>query len=126
LLVALEHLKAETPVSPEALDHFLQHRPQALPDLSKPSPELAMTKIALKAEAAAVFEILKTAMGVLLFPAVVAFHESRGLIYVDDRYAEAVISRLKAAHAPASLSVEPQDRRLGRSPTYTRYCRTPF
>jgi hypothetical protein len=103
------------------------NRPPALPDLPKPLfGVLSMTRIVLKSDAAAVFEILKTAMGVLLYPTVIAFHESRGLIYVNDHCAEAVISRLKKADAPASLLVEPQDRRLGRSATYTRYCRTPF
>jgi hypothetical protein len=85
-----------------------------------------MTKIVVKSDATAVFEVLKTATGVLLYPTVIAFHESRGLIYVNDQYAEAVISRLKKADPPASILVERQDRRLGRSPTYTRYCRTPF
>jgi hypothetical protein len=56
-----------------------------------------MTKIVVKSDATAVFEVLKTATGVLLYPTVIAFHESRGLIYVNDQYAEAVISRLKKA-----------------------------
>jgi len=86
-----------------------------------------MTKIILgKSDAATVFEILKTPASVLLHPTVIAFHESRGLIYVADAYADAILSHLKETRAPASVSVEPQDRRLARSATYTRYPRMPF
>jgi len=86
----------------------------------------AMTKIVLKTDAAALFELLKTPMGILLHPVVIAFQESERLVYVADRYATAIMSRLTEAAAPASLSVEPQDRRLTRSATYSRYRRAPF
>ena len=112
------------PGSPRPLP---RNRLPALPDLPKLLfGVFAMTKIVLKSDAAALFEILKTSMGVLLCPTVIAFHESRRLIYVNDQYAEVVVSRLKKADAPASLLAQPQDRRLGRSATYARYRRTPF
>ena len=56
-----------------------------------------MTKIILKSEAAPVFNIFKTPLSILLHPAIVAYHESRGVIYVTDPYAETAISHLTEA-----------------------------
>jgi hypothetical protein len=40
-----------------------------------------MTKIVLKSEAAPIFDFLRTPLRVLFHPAILAYHESRGLIY---------------------------------------------
>ncbi len=57
-----------------------------------------MTKIILKSEAAAsMFEVLKTPLSVLLHPTIVAYHESRGAIYVADPYADLTVNRLTEA-----------------------------
>jgi hypothetical protein len=57
-----------------------------------------MTKLVLSSEAAApVFEMLKTPLSVLLHPTIVAFHESQGMLYVADSYAEVTTSRLTEA-----------------------------
>ena len=63
-----------------------------------------MTKILLSSEAAApIFEVLKTPLSVLLHPTIVAFHISRGLIYVADSYADLTTSRLTEAGIPIEV-----------------------
>ncbi len=57
-----------------------------------------MTKIVVSPTAAApVFEVLKTPLSVLLHPTIVAFHESRGALYVADLYADLTVNRLTEA-----------------------------
>jgi hypothetical protein len=63
-----------------------------------------MTKIVLSSETAApVFEVLKTPLSVLLHPTIVAYHESQGVIYVADSYAELTTSRLTEAGIPIEV-----------------------
>ena len=63
-----------------------------------------MTKIILASEAAAsVFQVLKTPLSVLLYPTVIAYHESAGTIYVADPYAEIALSRLTEAGFPIEV-----------------------
>jgi len=80
-----------------------------------------MTKIFLGSSATAVFEMLKTPLGVLLHPTVIAFRESRGLIYVPDLYADDVIGHLEGAGMLASLVRAPRQPQLHRNATYTLY-----
>ena len=57
-----------------------------------------MTKIVLSSEAAApMFEVLRTPLRVLLHPALVAYHESQGTIYVADPCADLTVNRLTEA-----------------------------
>lgn len=62
-----------------------------------------MTKIFLKSESAPVFDILKTPLGVLFYPAIVAYHESKSTIYVAEPYAEVAVSRLTEAGIPIDV-----------------------
>ena len=80
-----------------------------------------MTKIFLGISATAVFEMLKTPFGLLLHPTVIAFHESRGLVYVRDQYADDIIGHLEEAGIPACLSRPPRQPQLHRNATYTLY-----
>jgi hypothetical protein len=80
-----------------------------------------MTKIFLGISATAVFEMLKTPFGLLLHPTVIAFHESRGLIYVHDQYADSIVEHLKGVGIPASLLQSPREPPLHRNATYTQY-----
>jgi hypothetical protein len=63
-----------------------------------------MTKIVLKSDSAApVFEVLRTPLGVLLYPTVIAYHESEAAIYVADPYADLTVSRLADAGVPIEV-----------------------
>jgi hypothetical protein len=81
-------------VRPEALEHFT-FPTSRLPDSHfRTFPVLNMTKIVLKSEAAPLFEVFKTPLSILLYPAVVAYHESQSAIYVADPYADLAVGRL--------------------------------
>jgi hypothetical protein len=56
-----------------------------------------MTKILLKSESVRVFDLLRTPLSVLFHPHVIAYHESRNLIYVADPYGALTVSRLTEA-----------------------------
>jgi hypothetical protein len=56
-----------------------------------------MTKILLNPEASLVFKMLKSPLGVLLHPGVLAHHESKGAIYIADTYADVMANRLTEA-----------------------------
>jgi hypothetical protein len=63
-----------------------------------------MTKIVLKSEIAApVFEVLKTALSVLLYPTVIAYQESESTIYVGESYADLTVCRLTEAGVPIDV-----------------------
>jgi hypothetical protein len=62
-----------------------------------------MTKIVLKSEAAPVFEILKTHLGVLLHPGVIAYRESESTIYMADSHADLAVTRLTEAGVPIEV-----------------------
>ena len=61
-----------------------------------------MTKIVLKSEAAPVFDVFKTPLSVLLYPAVIAYRESQRELYVADLYADLAANHL----TEAGLAVE--------------------
>ncbi len=63
-----------------------------------------MIKIVLKSEAGRNAEVCKTALTALLYPAVVAYHESRGLLYVAESHMEATLSRLDEAGVATEVS----------------------
>jgi len=62
-----------------------------------------MVKIVIKSESGQNPDAYKTALTALLYPAVVAYHESRGLIYVAESHAEATVSRLAEAGVPIEI-----------------------
>lgn len=63
-----------------------------------------MTKIVISPTAAApIFEVLKTPLSVLLHPTIVAYHESRGAIYVADPYGDLTVNRLTEAGVPFEI-----------------------
>jgi hypothetical protein len=63
-----------------------------------------MTKIVLNSESGREAEACRTALTALLHPTVLAYHETRGLIYVDDRVADVTVSRLIEAGVPAEVT----------------------
>jgi hypothetical protein len=56
-----------------------------------------MTKIVLKSESGYEAEACKKALTALLYPTILAYHESRGMIYVADPTADDTVSRLMEA-----------------------------
>jgi hypothetical protein len=56
-----------------------------------------MTKIVLKSESGQEAQACRTALTALLHPTILAYHETRGLIYVADRVADITVSRLMEA-----------------------------
>ena len=90
-------------MSPEALEHlaFSTSCPSGFP--SKSRRYTHMTKFVVKSEWAQVFDILRTPLGVLFYPAIIAYHESKRILYIADPYAEATISRLTEAGFPTDV-----------------------
>jgi hypothetical protein len=62
-----------------------------------------MTKIVFKSEPGQNADVYKTALAALLYPAVFAYHESRGVIYVAESHLEATVSRLEEAGVPIEV-----------------------
>ncbi len=63
-----------------------------------------MTKIVLKSESGQEAEACRTALAALLYPTILAYHESRALIYVADPKAEVTLSRLIEAGIPVEVT----------------------
>ena len=62
-----------------------------------------MTKIVLKSESGQEAEACRMALTALLHPTILAYHETRGLIYVADQTADFTLSRLVEAGVPAEM-----------------------